>query len=132
MVRAAMCLGRRSSPTGLPGSLVIRCVDGSVEQADLGPSVKDAQEVAVGHSQLASKPKQRPAMLGMSMADKAGRRDVAFELIPARARGAVRVAAKVVDSELFLAGRERKVEGAYTLPRRSALARAAGQPWLCR
>eukprot|EP00439_Symbiodinium_sp_Y106_P035528 s1503_g4.t1 len=87
MVRAAMCLGRRSSPIGLPGSLVIRCVDGSVEQADLGPSVKDAQEVAVGHSQLASKPKQRPAMLGMSMADK------------------------VVDSELFLAGRERKVEG---------------------
>ena len=48
------------------------------------------------------------------------------------ARGAVRVFAKVVDSELFLAGRERQVEGAQGLPRRSALAQAAGQPWLCR
>ena len=55
--------------------LVIRRVDGSVEQADLGPSVKDALEIAVGHSQLASKPKRRPAMLGMSMADKAGRQE---------------------------------------------------------
>ena len=75
MVRAVMHLGEEQRRRAPRQRLVIRRVDGSVEQADLGPSVKDALEIAVGHSQLASKPKRRPAMLGMSMADKAGRQE---------------------------------------------------------